>query len=159
VFAKQGNLEKAISHFIKVIELNPRNDKAHHNLAQTFFSKGEIGSAVTHYRESLRLMPDSPATLNGLSWILATSEKDEFRDVREAVRLAERACEITGYKNPETLYTLAAGYASTGRFADAVEVAQKAIDLYILSGNERLAKETTRVQRLYKAGQPYRASQ
>jgi len=159
VLAKQGNLDEAITHFVKAIELNPVNDKAHHNLAQTFFSKGDIAGAVKHYRESLRLNPGSIETLCGLSWILATSKRPEFRDGAEAVRLAKRACELTNYRNPETLYTLAAAYAEIGRFTEAVQVAQEAIELCLSSGKEKRAKDIARLQQLYKAGRPYRANQ
>lgn len=158
MLAKRGDLVEAITHFVKAIQLNPSNDKAHHNLGQAFFTKGEISGAIKHYRESLRLKPNNPGSLTGLSWILATSEKSEFRNGTEAVRLAKRACELTNYRNPETLNALAAAYAETGRFTEAVEIAQKAIELCVSSGNEGRAKNIAGLQQLYKAGQPYRAN-
>jgi tetratricopeptide (TPR) repeat protein len=159
VLAKQGNLDEAIAHFVKAIELDAVNDKAHHNLAQTFFSKGDIAGAIKHYRESLRLNADSVETLCGLSWIFSTSESPELRDGAEAVRLAKRACELSNYRNPETLYTLAAAYAEMGRFSEAVQVSQEAIDLCLSSGKEARAEDIARVQKLYKSGQPYRGNQ
>jgi len=154
--AQQGNLDGAIKHFTRAVELKPQKSNAHHNLGQALSSKGDIPGAIKHYRESLHLKPDSPESLNGLGWILATSKEREFRDGAEAVRLAKRACELTNYRNPETLNTLAAAYAEVGRFTEAVKVAQKAIDLYLSSGNEKRAKYITSLQRLYEAGQPYR---
>lgn len=158
MFAKRGDLENAISHFIKVIELNPANDKAHHNLAQAFFSKGQISNAIKHYRESLQLMPDSPAALNGLSWILATSGQEEFRNGTEALGLAKQACELTDYRDPDILCTLAAAYAETGQFMEAIKTAQKAVDLYLATGDQRRAAHTAHMQQLYKRGKPYRAN-
>jgi len=155
--AQQGDLDGAIKHFTKVVELKPQKSSAHHNLGQAFFSKGEISGAIKHYRESLRLKPNNPGSLTGLSWILATSEKSEFRNGAEAVRLAKRACELTNYRNPETLNILAAAYAETGRFTEAVEIAQKAIELCVSSGNEGRAKNIARLQKSYKAGQPCRS--
>lgn len=152
-------MDGAITHFIKVTQLDSSNDRAHHNLGQAFYSEGQISNAIKHYRESLRLMPASPATLAGLSWILATSSKEEFRNGAEAVRLAKRACELTNYRNAETLRTLAAAHAETGQFTAAVEAAQKAVDLYLASGDQRRAAHTARMQQLYKAGRPYRANQ
>ena len=159
MLAKRGDLDGAITHFIKAIQLKPTNDKAHHNLGKVLFLKGDILGAIKHYRESLHLEPDSPETLNGLSWILATSSKHEFRDGEEAVQLAKRACELTGYRNPKVLNTLAAAYAETGNFTEAVKVAEKAINLYLLTGEEKRAKYIVRLQKLYKSGQRYRASQ
>ena len=159
LLAERGDLDGAIAHFLKVTELDPNNDRAHHNLGQAYYSTGQISSAIRHYRESLRLMPASPATLSGLSWILATSREEEFRNGIEAVRLAERACELTNYRNAETLRTLAAAHAEAGQFTAAVEAAQKAVDLYLVSGDQRRAAHTAQMQQLYKAGRPYRANQ
>jgi len=50
-----------------------------------------------------------------------------LRDAQAAVRLAERACELTGYRNAEALDTLAAAYASAGEFERAVETAERAL--------------------------------
>jgi tetratricopeptide (TPR) repeat protein len=97
--------------------------------------------------------------LAGLSWVLATTNKDEFRNGAEAFGLAERACELTDYRNPEALRTLAAAYAETGQFIEAVEAAQKAVNLYLASGDQRRAAHTARMQQLYKGGRPYRANQ
>jgi len=157
MLAKRGDLDGAIGHFVRAIELKPTNDRAHHNLAETLFSKGDTAGAIKHYRESLRLKPESPYTLNDLSWILATDKKLEFREGTEAVRLAKRACELTNYGNPEMLDTLAAAYAESSNFTEAVKIAQKAIDLYISSGKQKQAEDTVARQQLYKAGQPYRA--
>lgn len=158
LLAQRGDLDGAITHFVKVTQLNPGNDRAHHNLGQAFYSKGQISSAIKHYRESLRLMPTSPATLAGLSWVLATSGQEEFRHGTEALDLARRACELTDYRNPDTLRTLAAAYAETGQFMEAVEAAQKAVDLYLATGDQKRAKHTAHMQQLYKAGKPYRAN-
>jgi Tfp pilus assembly protein PilF len=159
LLAQRGDLDGAITHFVKVTQLDPDNDRAHHNLGQAFYSKGQISSAIKHYRESLRLMPSSPATLAGLSWVLATSRQEEFRNGTEALGLARRACELTDYRNPETLRALAAAYAETGQFMEAVEAAQKAVDLYLASGDQRRAAHTASMQQLYKGGKPYRANQ
>jgi len=159
MLAKQQKPDEAIKHFFKAIELNPSNAKAHHNLGQAFFSKGNIPGAIKHYRESLRLNPDGAASLNGLGWILATNKGGEFRDGAEAVRLAKRACELTNYKDPETLNTLAAAYAEVGRFTEAVRVAEDAIDLCLSTENEKRARDIIKLYKLYKTGQAYRANQ
>ena len=67
--------------------------------------------------------------LNNLAWVLATSPKAELRNGAEAVRLAERACELTHYGEPLFIGTLAAAYAEAGRFPEAVTTAEKAEQL------------------------------
>lgn len=158
MLAKRGDLEGAIAHFVRAIQLKPTNDKAHHNLGQALFFKGNVPGAIKHYRESLRLKPSSPETLSGLSWVLAMSNEAEYRDGMEAVRLAKRACELTNYSDDKMLTTLAAAYAEVGNFTEAVKAAQKAIDLCLLTGEEKQAKDIVRLQKLYEAGQRYRAN-
>ena len=51
------------------------------------------------------------------------------RDGKRAVELAARAAEATQHQNPGVLDTLAAAYAATGRYADAVKYQQQAIAL------------------------------
>ena len=45
----------------------------------------------------------------------------EARDGDEAIRLAERACALTGRKRALYLGTLAAAYAEAGKFVEAVK--------------------------------------
>ncbi len=157
MLAKEGKLDKAITYFNKAIQLKLTNDRAHHNLARALYFKGELGGAIEHYKESLRLEPESTYTMYGLSWILATSSQAEFRDGAEAVRLAKQACELSGYKNPVMLDVLAAGYAETSNFKEAVKFAQKAIDLCLSAGQAKQAEEIAERMALYKVGKPCRA--
>jgi hypothetical protein len=58
----------------------------------------------------------------------------------EAVRLAERSCELTGYSEPLMLGRLAYAYAGTGRFDKAFATVSKARDLALASGQNELAE-------------------
>jgi hypothetical protein len=77
-------------------------------MAEAFSLQHQTAQAITHYTAGLRLKPDSAEELNNLAWIRATSPQAEFRDGPQAVRLAARACELTGYKVPMYVGTLAA---------------------------------------------------
>jgi hypothetical protein len=52
-----------------------------------------------------------------------------LRDGAEAVRLAERACELTARKEARFLGTLDAAYAESGRFARPLKRRKKALEL------------------------------
>ena len=87
--------------------------------------------------------------------MLATSSDPLLRNGTEAVQLAEHANRVSGGKRPIILRILAAAYAEAGRFDDAMEVAEKALEL---SGSEdargletALRKEIT----LYRSGAAY----
>jgi tetratricopeptide (TPR) repeat protein len=115
-----------------------------------------IGEAVNHFHFCLRLAPDTPDALNNLAWILATYPRAELRDGREAVRLAERACVLTGDNNPSELGTLAAACAETGQFQLAVKTAQKAEKMAGTSANAALQARTRRLVECFREQRPYR---
>ena len=86
---------------------------------------GRTREAVAQYQEALRLNPDLAGALNNLAWVLATCPDDQLRNGAEAVRLAERACELTHYREPLFIGTLAAAYAEAGRFSGSGDHGRK----------------------------------
>ncbi len=116
----------------------------------------DFQKAVDHYREALRLKPDAPDILNNLAWLLATCPDDAVRNGAEAVKCAGRACELTQNKQPMLLGTLAAAYAESGRFDDAVAAAQKACDLASQQGETLLLQKNQSLLEFYRAHKPWR---
>jgi hypothetical protein len=99
------------------------------------------------------LMP--PELLNNLAWQLATSADPKTRDGNDAVKFAERACELTQYHVTVMVGTLAAAYAEAGRFNDAVATAQKACALATKLKQPELLKRNQELLDLYRRHQPY----
>ena len=93
--------------------------------------------------------------MNNLAWLQATHKQAKFYNPDEAIRLAERACKITNYEKPEVLDTLAAAYAATGRFDQAIETAEKALESAQSSGQIELLNQIRKRLQLYKTGVPY----
>ena len=115
-----------------------------------------INETISQYRGALRTDPDQPEVWNNLAWVLATCPEARFRDGREAVRLAERACERTQWQQPLYIGTLAAAFAETGEFEKAILNAQKAAELAASQGQTNLAERNRELQRQYQNRQPYR---
>jgi len=90
--------------------------------------------------------------LNNLAWVLATSPDENLRDGKRAIELATKACELTEYKLPHILSTLAAGYAETGNFQTALKWSQKAVEL----GSEDQLEPLTKELESYQAKKPVR---
>ena len=104
----------------------------------------------------MRLSPNTSLYLNDLAWLLATNPKPERREGAEAVRLAERACALSGGKEARFWGTLDAAYAEAGRFVDAMATATKARDLALAAGQPDIAQRAEERLALYRAGKPYR---
>lgn len=154
--AQNNQIDQAIFHFNRAIMLRPNYAKAHSDLAVALLRKGDVKSALEHLRESIRLRPNLWVAVNNLAWVLATHENPQARNPAEAVELAERACKITHYERPETLDTLAAAYAAAGRFDEAVKIAEKAVELAVLSEDTITRPDDIRRRlRLYRERKPY----
>ncbi len=155
-YQSKGDNELAIRDFGKAIELNPADALSHKAIGQALMGLGRAKEATKHYRRALELRGDWPEVLNDLAWILATHEDPELRNGAEALRLAERACQLQNYKVPAVLDTLAAAYAEAGHFDQAVQTAQRALQLALVTGKVVLAKNIQNRLELYRAKRPYR---
>jgi len=94
--------------------------------------------------------------LNNLAWLLATHRDPQIRYGSEAVRLAERACQLSGGTNLSFLQTLAAAHAEAGHFTNAVRVCEQAAQLARTMGlQEAEARANARLE-LYRSAKPYR---
>jgi len=122
------------------------------NLAEVLGRQGKFGEA-----KSLLLEAGEHAnayTLNQVANTLATSHFSELRDGPRAVTIAEKAVAGTNRKNPIMVDTLAAAYAETGQFTNAVRVQQEAIAL--LRDGTQTNGYLGRLK-LYESGLPYRS--
>ncbi|MGD8437120.1 MAG: tetratricopeptide repeat protein, partial [Syntrophobacterales bacterium] len=158
VLASQGRFEEAIDHYYEALRIHPKNAMTHVQLALVWVRKERADKAIEHYQAALSLSPDETIVLNNLAWIMATDKNSAFRDGVRAVQLAEKSCTLTAYKNPVSLDTLAAAYAETGRFHEAFQTAQKAVELALAEGRAELANDIERRMQLYKAGKPFHES-
>ncbi len=156
VLAKQGKLAAAIGYFERALQLQPDFAKAHCNLGNALTAAGKPAEAIEHFERALQLQPDDAGTLNNLAWLLAAGSEDRLRNGTEAVRLADRACELTQYQEPMFIATLAVAYAEAGRFDDAVTTAQKASTLAGRQGETNLQQQTQGLLQLFRAHTPYR---
>lgn len=155
-FFRQGKFEEAIGEFNKSLKIKADYVEAHCELGHVLLQQDKLEEAVSHFRVALQIKPDYVNVMDILALTLATTVDNKIWNPREGVKIAERACELTDYKQPEVLDTLAMAYAATGRFAEAVAVAKKAINLARAENKQQLADEIKTRLQLYKVGQSYR---
>ena len=152
--AARGRFDEAIENYRQAIQANPDHPETFFHLGMILGQLGRDREAVAQYQEALRLNPNLAGALNNLAWVLATSSDAGLRDGAEAVRLAGRACELTQYREPLFLGTLAAAYAEAGRFPEAVTTAEKAEQLATAAGSKKQAELFRQLLELYRAGKP-----
>jgi tetratricopeptide (TPR) repeat protein len=156
ILTEQGRYDSAIEHFKKALQTKPNWPEVYDKLGQAYLLIKEYNRAVDCWTRAIKLAPDLVEAYNNLGWVLATVEKNELRNPAQAVKFAQKACELSKNSNPNILDTLAVAYAADGKFAQAIETAQRAINLCQASGKKELADDIRKKLQLYKSGQPYR---
>jgi len=154
ILVERGDLEAAARRLSEALSLEPDAPTLHYKLSDVLGDLGDKEGAAWHLRRAVELAPESAELANYLAWVLATAPETQLRDGDEAVRLAERACRLTGNSDSNYLDTLAAAYAEAGRFADAVRTSKRAIALG--GGDPAIVDELRSRLSLYENGEPYR---
>jgi tetratricopeptide (TPR) repeat protein len=153
---KKGQVAEAIVHYRKFLELEPASVEARNTLGTVLIQQGHVREALDQWQEALATQPENGNAASNLAWVFATCPDDSIRDGMRATDLGERALRISGGKIPMIYKVLAAAYAENGRFADAVETAQRGADLATIQGNPGLVAELQSNIALYQSGRPLR---
>jgi len=156
VLYAKGRIDEAIADFEKTLQIQPNDADAHTGLGNALLRKGALKEAIAHYNEAMALAPGDPHSRSNLAWVLATSSDASIRDGAKAVELAQQAVSLSGGRDPLFFRTLAAAYAETGRFSDAIAVIQQAIAIARMQGKTGLADLLEGDGLLYRGQLPLR---
>ncbi len=152
---QKGKVDEAIVHFQKALELDAKLPEAHYGLGNAFSQQGRMVEAINHFQNALQLKPAYPEALNNLAWLFAMCPDTSLRNGKKAVELAQQANDLTGGTNPIVLQTLAVAFAEAGRFDDAVQCVQKAIEVAPAAGRQDLVGQLNSALKRFQAGLPY----
>jgi tetratricopeptide (TPR) repeat protein len=153
--ANCGQFDEAMVQFEQARKIKPDDAGVLGSLATALAAQGRFAEAMGHYRMALKLQPEDLAAQKNLAWLRATCPETSLRNGAEAIELAQRANNRCGGRRPDVLDTLAAAYAESGWFPEALATARKALELAIQQ-NERALADTVRARiALYEAGKPY----
>ncbi len=118
-----GQVDEAIVHFRKALELMPDCADAHNGLAAALAARGQIDDAITHYRKALEIKPDYAQAHNNLAAALAGCQR-----IDEAVAQFQKALEIKPYY-AEAHYNLGLALAGRGQIDEAIGHYRKALQI------------------------------
>ncbi|MGA2052515.1 MAG: tetratricopeptide repeat protein, partial [Opitutales bacterium] len=151
-----GRTNEAVPYFRQALKLKPNDGDIHNNLGSALMNLGQFEAAAMEFKRAVELQPANASATTNLAWLLATLPDASMRNGGEALRLAQRASQLTGNDNPLVLRTLAAAYAETGQFDLAVQNARLAIPLAEAEGVPGLSDELERELADYQQGLPFR---
>jgi tetratricopeptide (TPR) repeat protein len=130
------------------------------SLGRASEAKADFSEAIQVYADMLQEnsqkdldLPIARALLP-MAWIYATSPDESSRDAQRAQVYAYKACELSEWKLPLALETLAAAYAEGKNFPDAIKCQQQVVQL---ASVRQKPEEMARLE-LYQQSKPYRSS-
>jgi tetratricopeptide (TPR) repeat protein len=134
VLLNLGRPDDAASHLRTAIEAVPGSPDAHNNLGGVLARQGKFDEAIPHFQKALEADPNSVEIHFNLGRALAAN-----RAVEAGIRHLEKAVALDGARQPAILDKLSALYADSGRRAEALEVARRALELASVQNQHELA--------------------
>ncbi len=153
---QKGRVAEALIHYRKLLELQPDNMEVHNIVGTVLVQQGRVAEGVDEWQKVLAVEPDNGNAMSNLAWVFATSPDESIRNGAKAVQLAEQAVRISGGRIAILFRTLAAAYAENGRFSEAIQTAQRGIELANSQGNSGLVAELQGAIALYQEQRPLR---
>lgn len=145
----------AIEKYTAAIERDKSLFAALRGRADAYLSVGKQAEAIADYEQALKVRPKDTGVLNNLAWVLATSPDEELRNGERSIELAKEAAEVSEYKEAHILSTLAAGYAETGQWEEAIKWSKKAVEI----GGEAIDDQLQKELASYEQKKPWRERQ
>ncbi len=151
-----GHPGQALPELETGVTLEPRDASGEEAVAVVNDELGNSSEALDHWRKALAIEPRRSSALVGMAWLLATTPDPALSNGPEAIALATRAQDLSPEGDPIVLDTLAAAYAETGQFQEALTIANRALDLAIDRKDESLANAIHSRILLYETSMPFR---
>jgi tetratricopeptide (TPR) repeat protein len=130
----QGRHVEGVPHLERALALDATLGEANGLLGEAYASQGRFAVAAKYLLLAVQASPDNPLLLRRAAWLLATAPQDDARDGVRAVEMAERATQLTTGQDAIALEALGAAYAEQDRFAEAVTILRRAIDVASAQG-------------------------
>ncbi len=153
VFNNMRKFDRASDDFTKVIQISPTNATPYNLRGWACLWMGKYDKAIEDFKKSIQLNPKDELPYRRLAWIMATCPDEKYRDGQKALENSKKACELTAWKEPLDLITIAAAYAELGNFEQSVIWEQKAIELGL---KDQDSKDSQERLELYKQKKPFR---
>ncbi len=153
LYLSKDDFGPAINDFTVLLKFNSTNSVAYANRMGAYWLKGDYQNAVADCKTLVRLNPGDGDYWNKLAMMLATCPAATARNGKEAVEAATKACGLSAWQMPPYIATLAAAYAESGDFKQAVNYQQQALAMLGWPASARDAMKK-RLE-LYQQGKPF----
>jgi len=143
---KEYNL--AIADYDKALAIDRTNAWLYLKRANYWYVNGNFKNTIFDLENALKLSPSNYNVMNNFAWLLATCSDKSYRNGEKSVQLAEKS--VKASRSAGTLDTLAASYAETGRFGDAVKIQEESIDIQKKAGSNVFLSDSVERLKSYR---------
>jgi tetratricopeptide (TPR) repeat protein len=129
-YLAMGDRTNAFAHFQAAINLDPKSPIGYNNRGSAYWQIGDWRNALNDYAQCYKVDPSEGINgLVNLAWLEACCPDPAFRNGPKAIADARKACDAIQWTNSTCLSTLAAAYAETTNFAEAIKWQEKSLKL------------------------------
>ncbi len=128
-YRQQGDVAKARKLFEDLIGDELETADGQRAIADLYNEEKFYEDAVQHYQAALKLNPHDAAVHNNLGWLFATCDDAKFRNPGAALEHAQKAVELSRWKEAAFIDTLAEALYANGKFSDAVRTQERALKI------------------------------
>jgi tetratricopeptide (TPR) repeat protein len=154
-YYRRGEIGKAFNDWNRVTQLDSKLVEAYRGRTMAYLATRDYANAAQEIEKTTRLESKHPDDIfNSLAWLQATCPDKHARNGAAAVQAATKACEPTEWKNEAYIDTLAAAYAESGDFDQAIKFQKQSLEMADASDTDHKGMEE-RLQ-LYQQRKPYR---
>ena len=136
---EQGKTEQGRSFLQEAIRIKPSDSQPYCLLGDSLIASRETRQAIVEYRKALMVDADCLPAMLRLAQISSALPGADPLSRKEAIQLATRACELTGYQRSDALIILCDAQAAAGNRAEAVSAASQALRIANQSGQTEVA--------------------
>ncbi len=122
-YSGRGQVDEAIAHYRKALEIKPDYAEAHNNLGLALAGRGQVDEAIAHFRKALEIEPDYvPAHYNLGKLLAGHGEMDEaIVHFRKALEIQPNFAAVQ--------YLLGDALAGRGEADEAIAHFRKALEM------------------------------
>ena len=122
-FVLRGEIDAAIAHFHRALEIQPDYVEPFNNLGNAFAFRGETDKAIAHYRKALEIQPNYMKAHYNLGLALAGRGRFDEAIAHYRAALEIQPDYVDAYNN------LGNAFADRGQIDDAITQYRKALDI------------------------------
>lgn len=153
-FAAIDEFDRALGDWNKSLRLDPNDATSLAMRGFCYNNKEQFDEALKDYYQAIQIDPKNASAWNNLGWLRATCPVTSFRNGKEAVEAATKACEFSDWKNWTRVDTLAAAFAEAGDFQQAIKFQEQALNLDETNNDKRKAMKNRLAS--FQKHQPFR---